>query len=83
MKNESNRPSPHEIWLSLGKKEKIFIQYACTEMTYKEIAAKMDSTVKAVDGYRDNVFNRFNVKSRIGMVSYALKHHIVSLPPLK
>lgn len=56
-----------------------FIKYACTEMTYKEIAITMQLAERTVDGYRDRMFEKLNVKSRIGLVIYALRHGIVDL----
>ena len=54
-----------------------FLKLACTEMTNKEIAEKMHLSVHTIDGYRDNLFEKLEVKSRIGLVLYALKNKIV------
>src|SRR5690606_33410080 len=45
-----------------------FLQLACSELTYKEIADLMCLSFKTIDGYRKNVFDKMNVKSRVGMV---------------
>jgi DNA-binding NarL/FixJ family response regulator len=55
-----------------------FLKYACTEMTYKEIAQKMNLNPRAIDGIRDNLFHRLDVKSRVGLAMYAIRHGIVS-----
>lgn len=60
----------------LTKREKEFLQYACSEMTYKEVADKMYLSPKTIDGYRENVFNKLRVKSRVGMVIFAIKNDI-------
>lgn len=62
---------------SLNNKETEFLKLACTEMTYKEIAEKMHLSVHTIDGYRDNLFEKLEVKSRIGLVLYAIKNKIV------
>ncbi|MBP7174072.1 MAG: response regulator transcription factor [Cloacibacterium sp.] len=60
----------------LKEKEKEFIKHACSELTYKEIADKMFLSPKTIDGYRDAVFVKLDVKSRVGLVLFALKHHL-------
>lgn len=56
--------------------ELTFMKLACTEMTYKEIADKMCLSPKTIDGYRDNLFTKLNVKNRVGLVMYAIKNKI-------
>jgi DNA-binding NarL/FixJ family response regulator len=41
-------------------------------MTYKEIADTMSVAPKTVDGYRETVFQKLHVKSRIGLVILAI-----------
>jgi len=73
--------------LNEPKKEKIimkenelkFLELACTEMTYKEIADIMNLSTKTIDGYRQELFNRLNVKNRVGLVIYALKNEFVKI----
>lgn len=69
----------HALWDSLNSKQKDFVRYACTEMIYEEIAERMCVSPKTVDGYRDAVFERFEVKSRVGLVLYAVKNKLVSI----
>ena len=58
-------------------KELEFIKYACTEKTYKEIANEMCLSPKTIDGYRENLFSKLEIKTRIGLVLYAIKNKIV------
>ena len=60
--------------LTLKEREVEFIEHACTEMTYNEIAEKMFLSPKTVQGYRDTVFAKLNLKNRTGLVIYAIKH---------
>ncbi len=62
------------IEIDIKDKEFQFLKYACTEMTYKEIAEIMKLSPKTIDGYRDTLFEKLEVKSRIGLVLYAIKH---------
>jgi DNA-binding NarL/FixJ family response regulator len=65
--------------ISLNDREIEFLKLACTEMTYKEIAEKMYLSARTIDGYRDALFEKLNVKSRVGLVLYAIKNSIVCL----
>jgi len=58
----------------LKEREIEFIKHACTEMTYNEVAEKMFLSPKTVQGYRDNVFSKLNLKNRTGLVIYAIKN---------
>jgi DNA-binding NarL/FixJ family response regulator len=64
---------------SLNTREIEFLKLVCTEMTYKEIAEKMFLSARTIDGYRDALFEKLNVKSRVGLVLYAIKHNIVNV----
>jgi DNA-binding NarL/FixJ family response regulator len=63
--------------VNLKEKEILFIKHACTEMTYKEIASQMCLSPKTIDGYRESLFDKLELKTRIGLVLYAIKHKIV------
>ncbi len=67
--------------LVMGLNERLieFLKLAATEMTYKEIAEKMHVSPRTVDGYRDELFERLNVKSRVGLVLFAIKNGIVHM----
>jgi len=56
--------------------ELIFMKLACSEKTYKEIADQMNLSPKTIDGYRQELFNRLQIKNRVGLVLYALKNGI-------
>lgn len=60
------------------EKELEFLKLVCSEMTYKQIAEKMYLSPKTVENYREALFDKLNVKSRIGLVLYAIKEKIVS-----
>jgi DNA-binding NarL/FixJ family response regulator len=58
----------------LSEKELIFLKLACTEKTYKEIASEMNLSPRTVEGYRDDLFAKMGVMSRVGMVLFAIKN---------
>jgi two-component system invasion response regulator UvrY len=55
-----------------------FLKLASTEMTYKEIAHTMHLTPRHIDRYRDSLFMKLDVKSRVGLAIYAVKNGIVT-----
>ena len=65
--------------LQLSEKEKHFLQLACSDSTYKQIASVMNVSERTVDGYRENIFKKLNVQSRTGMALEAIRRNIVSL----
>jgi DNA-binding CsgD family transcriptional regulator len=60
----------------LSAREKEFLQLVCTEYTYREIADIMKMSPRTIDGYRDVLFDRLGVKSRVGLVIYAIRKGI-------
>jgi len=67
------------IPIFLSDQEKLFIQWACTDKTHKEIANILNLSPRTIDGYRDSVFKKLQVNSRVGIVLYALRNGIVPL----
>lgn len=67
----------NQLLLSLNEKEITFLKLACTEMTYKEIADRMYLSPRTIDGYRDQLFEKLSVKSRIGLVLFSIQNGIV------
>lgn len=65
--------------LRLTDKEKLFLQLACSDFTYKKIAADMNISERTVDGYREALFEKLNVQSRVGMVLEAIRRELVNL----
>lgn len=53
-----------------------FLRWVCTDLTYKEIAKEMHLNVRAVDNIRDTLFGKLEVKSRVGLVMYSIRHGI-------
>lgn len=61
---------------TLKDRELEFIKLACSELTYREIADQMFLSPRTIDGYRDSVFIKLNVKTRVGIVLFAIKHNL-------
>jgi DNA-binding NarL/FixJ family response regulator len=63
----------------LTDKEMNFIKLVCSEKTYFEIAKEMFLSERTIDGYRDVLFKKLNVTSRVGLVMYAIKNGLVKI----
>jgi two-component system invasion response regulator UvrY len=78
-KNENGKKNlPPNIILSNNELE--FLKLASTDLTYKEIAQQMNISPRTVDNYRDALFLKLTVKSRVGLAIYAIRAGIVTLP---
>ena len=65
--------------IRLSQTEREFLTLACTELTYQQIADRMHLSPKTIDGYRDNLFKKFAIKSRVSLAMYAVKHGLVKI----
>lgn len=65
--------------LSLSPREIAFLRLACSELTYHEIAATLHVSPRTVDGYREDLFEKVGVKSRVGLALWAVKTGVVVL----
>src|SRR3954449_10190972 len=71
--------SGSEKTLTLSEREKQFLQLACSDLTYKQIAAQMTVSERTVDGYREALFEKLKVQSRTGMALEAIRRNLVQL----
>jgi len=60
--------------LNLSDREIEFLKYTVTEMNYKEISEKMYCSPRTVENYRDSLFEKLELKTRVGLAVYALKN---------
>ena len=76
-----NTPEPVEpvAVFNLNGREQDFLKMACSELTYNEIADRMCVSPRTVDGYREVVFQKMRVRTRVGMVIEAMRHRLVEL----
>jgi two-component system invasion response regulator UvrY len=64
---------------NLSENEVTFLKWICTEKTYKEIADEMCLSPRTIDTYRDNLFKKLDVKTRVGLAIFAIKNSIVTI----
>jgi len=77
LKNVVHEPGSGKGDDQLNERQREFLRLASTELTYKEVADRMRVSVRTVDGYRDELFQRLNVRSRVGLVRYAIRNQLV------
>ena len=63
----------------LSEPEISFLKFACSDLTYKEIALKMGLNPRSIDTLRDHLFLKFDVRSRVGLAMIALKNGVVTI----
>jgi len=75
----ANKPNQKETLerAMLNEREIEFLKMSSTEMTYKEIAQAMGMNPRTLENYRESIFNKLNIRSRVGLALYAVKHGIV------
>jgi DNA-binding NarL/FixJ family response regulator len=59
--------------IKLTERETEFLTWCCTELTYKEIGEKMFCSARTVESYRDSLFEKLGVKTRVALALYAVK----------
>lgn len=64
---------------TLTFKEVEFLKLACSDLTYKEIASILKVSERTVDGYRETLFQKLNVQSRVGLCLEALRKGFIEL----
>lgn len=73
-KNSSNPKASIE----LSDRELEFLTLVCNEneLTYDQMAKQMELSVKSIDGYRSALFDRFKIKSKVGLVLFSFKNKL-------
>lgn len=71
--------SNEEIRPKVTENELRFLNLACSDMTYKSIAMEMNLSERTIDGYRESLFEKFSVQSRVGLCLEALRQEFVKL----
>ena len=71
-----SREERKEKYEALTERELEFLNHACSELTYKAIANEMNLSPKTVENYRESLFSKLQVKSRVGLVIFAIREGI-------
>ena len=68
-----------QVLKKMTKRELDFMSLVCheDEYTYDQIADKLQVSRRTVDGYREALFEKFNIKSKTGLVLFAIRHKLL------
>lgn len=61
------------------KKQQKFMTLISSNLSYSEIAQRLDVGVRTVDGYRDLLFEKFKLQNRTDLVLFGLKAGLIKL----
>jgi DNA-binding NarL/FixJ family response regulator len=61
--------------VDLNARELEFLRLVCDEqeLTYEQMADSMNLSIKTIETYRAALFDRFNIKSKVGLVLFSFK----------
>ena len=79
VKNYDNRDSDlTPSAFDLSDKELEFLSLVCDEreLTYDQMAKLMKVSIKSIDAYRSALFDRFQIKSKVGLVLFSYKYRL-------
>jgi two-component system, NarL family, invasion response regulator UvrY len=76
---EKKKTESELILEQLTQRERTFLKHVCheKEYTYQQIADLMSVEPRTVDGYRESIFQKFNIKSKTGLVLFVLKYQLM------
>lgn len=68
-----------QVLNQVSQRERDFLKLVCdeNEPTYEQIANIMEVSRRTVDGYRESLFTKFNIRSKTGLVLFAIKYGII------
>jgi two-component system, NarL family, invasion response regulator UvrY len=71
----------HQVKEHVSERELEFLELVCdrNELTYEQIAGRMGVGRRTVDGYREALFAKFGMKSKCGLLLFALRTQLVKL----
>lgn len=81
--NTRHKADERELVLSqLTARELDFLRLVCNEQeyTYEQMADILGVHLRTVDGYRKALFEKFNIKSKTGVVLFAIKYRLIEMP---
>ena len=63
---------------SLTRRETEVLRLICEDRSNEEIAKILFISPRTVDGHRSNIIHKLGVRSKIGLVKYALQNNLIS-----
>lgn len=77
-RKESER---EKVLNKLTERETVFLQLVCNpeEYTYEQMADILNVHRRTIDNYRQAMFEKFNIKSKTGLVLFAIKYGLINM----
>jgi DNA-binding NarL/FixJ family response regulator len=71
-------PKTKTVEIVLTPRELHFLQLVCNEeeYTYDQMASIMNVSVKSIEAYRTALFEKYGIKSKVGLVLFSFKHKL-------
>lgn len=78
IRNYENSGEKKKDTLVLSQRELDFLRLVCDEreLTYEQMADSMKLSVKSIEAYRAALFERYNIKSKVGLVLFSFKYRL-------
>jgi len=78
--NSSEENTQHKNLLAnISEREAEFLVLAASELNYKEIAENMKVSPRTVEGYRDSLFSKLELKTRVGLVMFGIRNGMIQI----
>ncbi|MDN3582458.1 response regulator transcription factor [Mucilaginibacter flavus] len=79
LRNIQNNQPLKTQQVEVNTNELKFLELCCSDLTYKQIADVMNLSPHTIDNYREALFQKFDTKSRTGLVIAALKQDLIKI----
>lgn len=78
IRNHQTDTSKIKEEITLSPRELHFLKLVCDEkeLTYDQMADIMNLSVKSIESYRAALFERYNIKSKVGLVLFSFKYKL-------
>jgi DNA-binding NarL/FixJ family response regulator len=78
VRNFDPTPKTQSIEIVLTPRELHFLQLVCNEAeyTYDQMASIMNVSVKSIEAYRTALFEKYDIKSKVGLVLFSFKYKL-------
>jgi DNA-binding NarL/FixJ family response regulator len=78
IRNYDNSGEKKRNEIELSQRELDFLTLVCDEreLTYEQMADTMNLSVKSIETYRAALFERYNIKSKVGLVLFSFKYRL-------
>lgn len=66
----------------ITSREMEFLTHCCTDLSYKDVAGRMNISVRTVESYRDSLYEKLGIRNRTGLIIFAVQTGLIVLDEL-